>query len=315
MNADLERERKSATFDPEELSAVLYGGRERLQQKRHLVHLFQSDRTFDGPDARFLSRQEHVAESLRKQVYLIQKCQQLGLESMEEVSIVNNAVLDAGIGPLSLHYAAFVPPIRLMADEQQKQKWLGPAERCEIIGCYAQTELGHGSFVRGIETRADYDEKTKQFVLNTPTITATKWWVGSLGVVATHAILMAQLYTQGKPRGLHPFIVQIRSTDTHKPMPGVIVGDIGPKFGFATVDNGFLRLKDVRIPKDQMLTKAGQVLDDGTYVKPKSAKLVYGGMLGIRASLPRLAAHNIAKATVIAIRYSSVRRQSELKPG
>ena len=31
--------------------------------------------------------------------------------------------------------------------------------------------------------------------------------------------------------GPHGFIVQIRDMDTHKPLPGIIVGDIGPKFG------------------------------------------------------------------------------------
>lgn len=30
-------------------------------------------------------------------------------------------------------------------------------------------------------------------------------------------------------------------------MPGVMVGDIGPKFGFNGVDNGFLKLEYVRV--------------------------------------------------------------------
>ena len=45
----------------------------------------------------------------------------------------------------------------------------------EIIGCYAQTELGHGSNVRGIESEAIYDDASKEFIINSPTITATKW--------------------------------------------------------------------------------------------------------------------------------------------
>ena len=40
---------------------------------------------------------------------------------------------------------------------------------------------------------------------------------------------------------------------------GVQVGDIGPKFGYFTMDNGFLRLTNVRIPRDQMLMKYAQV--------------------------------------------------------
>lgn len=39
---------------------------------------------------------------------------------------------------------------------------------------------------------------------------------------------------------------------------GVEVGDIGPKFGSAEVDNGFLRLTNVRIPREHMLMKYSQ---------------------------------------------------------
>lgn len=48
------------------------------------------------------------------------------------------------------------------------------AWNCNIIGTYAQTELGHGTFIRGLETTATYDPKTKEFVIHSPTITAYK---------------------------------------------------------------------------------------------------------------------------------------------
>lgn len=43
-----------------------------------------------------------------------------------------------------------------------------------IIGAYAQTEMGHGTFIRGLETTATYDPSTKEFVMHSPTITAYK---------------------------------------------------------------------------------------------------------------------------------------------
>ena len=59
--------------------------------------------------------------------------------------------------------------------------------------CYAQTELAHGSYVKGIRTTATLDRNSDCFILNTPDTGATKWWIGGLGKVANHAILIARL--------------------------------------------------------------------------------------------------------------------------
>lgn len=56
----------------------------------------------------------------------------------------------------------------------------------QIIGTYAQTELGHGTFVRGLQTVAVYDDKARQFVVHSPSLESTKWWPGGLGKTATH---------------------------------------------------------------------------------------------------------------------------------
>lgn len=56
----------------------------------------------------------------------------------------------------------------------------------QIIGTYAQTELGHGTFVRGLQTVAVYDEAAREFVVHSPTLESIKWWPGGLGKTATH---------------------------------------------------------------------------------------------------------------------------------
>ena len=70
---------------------------------------------------------------------------------------------------------------------------------------------------------------------------------------------MAQLIINNKKYGVHAFIVNIRDKVTHKPMEGIQVGDIGPKYGFNGKDNGFMRLNNVRIPRINMLMKYTKV--------------------------------------------------------
>jgi hypothetical protein len=92
---------------------------------------------------------------------------------------------------------------------------------------------------------------------------------------------MAQLILDGKIHGPHAFIVQIRDLKTHMPLPGVTVGDVGPKFGLNTLDNGFALFDHVRIPHENMLAKYSRVVKaSGSYERPPNAKVGYGTMVG-----------------------------------
>ena len=42
-------------------------------------------------------------------------------------------------------------------------------------------------------------------------------------------------------------------------MVGITVGDIGPKFGYDEMDNGYLKMDNYRIPRENMLMKYAQV--------------------------------------------------------
>ncbi|OXB81125.1 UNVERIFIED_CONTAM: hypothetical protein H355_005055 [Colinus virginianus] len=277
--------------------------------------------------------------------------------------------------PLDLHLGMFLPTLLTQATPEQQDRFFMPAWNLEIIGTYAQTEMGHGTVhsinaifktgfvyegfpcmgrtvcidptvctpvsvktkgtkpsdteqdakrcvclfsgthLRGLETTATYDPATQEFILNSPTVTSIKWWPGGLGKTSNHAIVLAQLYTQGQCKGLHAFIVPIRQLGTHEPLPGITVGDIGPKFGYDEMDNGYLKMDNFRIPRENMLMKYAQVEPDGTYVKPVSDKLTYGTMVFIRSLIVGDSARSLSRACTIAIRYSAVRHQSELKPG
>lgn len=80
-----------------------------------------------------------------------------------------------------------------------------------ILGCYLQTELGHGTNVSHLETTATYIPETKEFEIHSPTLTSSKWWIGGLGKTATHGVVQAKLILDGKDYGPHLFFVQLRS--------------------------------------------------------------------------------------------------------
>lgn len=69
--------------------------------------------------------------------------------------------------------------------------------KARIIGNYSQTELGHGSNVRGLETEAIFDKEKDQFIIHTPKDSAAKFWPGDLGLIGTHSVVYAQLIVDG----------------------------------------------------------------------------------------------------------------------
>ena len=70
-----------------------------------------------------------------------------------------------------------------------------------MIGNYAQTELGHGSNVAGLETTATLDLKTDEWVIHTPTIRATKFWPGGLGIMSNYAMVFARCVVEDNDYG------------------------------------------------------------------------------------------------------------------
>ncbi|MFQ6632862.1 hypothetical protein Gotur_011644 [Gossypium turneri] len=257
-----------------------------------------------------LSRKDLFKDTLRKAAHAWKRIIELRL-SEEEASKLR-FFIDQPVFT-DLHWGMFIPAIKGQGNEGQQQKWLPMAYKMQIIGCYAQTELGHGSNVQGLETTATFDPETDEFVIHSPTLTSSKWWPGGLGKVSTHALVYARLITDGQDHGVHGFIVQLRSLDDHLPLPGITVGDIGMKFGsgaYNSMDNGVLRFDHVRIPRDQMLMGVSQVTREGKFMQSDVPRqLVYGTMVYVRQKIVADASCALSRAVCIATRYSVVRRQ------
>ncbi|QDZ25572.1 acyl-coenzyme A oxidase [Chloropicon primus] len=311
---DISREREVSTVDSGALACVLAGGEESLKRRGVLSRLLQAEPWANKADRYFLSREELHKRGLQVAIGIRELVEKHGLSYDDALTMRKLVDLPGGF---ELHFGMWMPTLLNQGTEEQLEKWMGPSIGMEILGTYAQTELGHGTFLKGLETTASFDEERDEFIVNSPTNTATKWWPGGLGKTATHAVVMCRLFIKGRDYGPHPFVVQLRDLETHLPLPGRTIGDIGPKMGYNGVDNGFLSFDHVRIPRGALLQRYTKVTREGSYVPPpkQNAKSSYATMVSVRADIVEYAGEVLSKAVTIAVRYNAVRRQTTSVPG
>jgi acyl-CoA oxidase len=308
--AILAKERERSKINVAQLAHHLLHRGDHLKRQARLLSILEKRPLFSKKNQLNLARPDRYHLSLARSKEL----RRLSLQhdwDLEDYKIAQFLVDE--VSPYALHTVMFMTSIREQANEEQLKEWMPRVESWEIIGCYGQTELGHGSNVRGIETLATYNPETKDFTIHSPTLTAAKWWNGSLGRTANHAIIVAQLLLpeNGKLKsfGPHQFVAQIRDMKTNKPLEGIVIGDIGPKVGYAGMDNGYMLFKNYKIPHNALLSKYTGVSIDGKYIAPKNQAVVYGSMTYVRASIIMGARFTLARACTIAVRYLSIRRQ------
>ena len=97
-------------------------------------------------------------------------------------------------------------------------------------------------------------------------------------------------------------------------LPGVTIGDCGDKVGLQGVDNCFIAFNQVRIPRENLLNRFGDVLADGTYHSPlptvgRRFAATVGELVGGRVGLSTGALVQLKTALVVATRYALQRRQ------
>lgn len=219
---------------------------------------------------------------------------------------------------LGVHYFLWGGAIQFFGTKRHHDKWLRDTENYVIKGCFAMTELGHGSNVRGIETVTTYDSKTGEFVINSPCESAQKYWIGGAANHATHTIVFSQLNINGKSEGVHAFIAQIRDTDGNI-CPNVRVADCGHKIGLNGVDNGRIWFDNVRIPRENLLNSVADVSPDGQYLSAiKDPDQRFAAFLAPltsgRVTIATSAVYSSKMSLAIAIRYSLTRRAFSITP-
>ncbi|KAH7476813.1 hypothetical protein PRIC1_000819 [Phytophthora ramorum] len=312
MLSRLEAERNGSPVPSRELAYVLHKSKKTVEMVEQLEQLLVQDPVFNHEKMNYLTRGEQYKRAMQMsaRVEILARRHQLSEEDTEQLRLIFQGITSCSAAT-TLHTLMFIKNLGLLFTDKQQTKWMEMAKQWRMVGCYAQTELGHGSNVRGLETTATYIPATDEFEIHSPTLTSMKWWPGALARTANFGVVYARLLLGGEDYGVHNFMVQLRDLETHDAMAGVTLGDIGPKIGFNNVDNGYCKFNRVRIPREQMGMRFATVTHEGQYVKNAGIpqEVLYFTMLQTRMVFIRSAGINLAKACTITIRYSAVRQQ------
>jgi len=314
VNPDLAKERHN-NFDVTALKTFIGESRfvkpgEYQENLRNRDDILKQIKPISEENFYNLTRDQKYQMILKKSLEVCEYARENKLELRDLLSFPANAIFGNDKFTFGLHVVAFEISIELWGTEEQAKYWTSLIKEKAVFGTYVQTEVGHGTYIRGLETTATYDRATREFIIDSPTLTSTKFWPGASSKTCNHAIVMAQLIIDGVYRGINGFVVQLRSLENHKPVPGLELGDIGMKAGFDTQDNGYLKFNKVRIPLNNMLMRHARVTPDGKFVKIGNEMMMYASMLCLRGVLGLTATNYLSQSTTIAIRYSCVRRQT-----
>jgi acyl-CoA oxidase len=170
VNADLARERAQATVDVPALKAFI-GEQIYFSKEKHLRALMYRERMLKeiGPlsDENFynLDRDKKYELVVAKSLRLYEFCMENKCEDLVTMYTVGHLCGSEKFA-FSLHVTMFKDAIELWSCSEQRQMFRDMMRANLILGTYIQTELGHGTYLRGLETTATYDKHTQEFVID-----------------------------------------------------------------------------------------------------------------------------------------------------
>ncbi len=198
--------------------------------------------------------------------------------AMEEI-----AKVDASAAVImSVNNSLVCAGIEKYASEEQKQKYLVPLAKGEVIGAFALSEPEAGSDATSQSTTAvdmgDY------YLLN-----GTKNWITN-GGNATYYVVIAQTNPEKKHKGINAFIVE-------KGWEGFEIGAKEDKLGIRGSDTHTLLFNDVKVPKENRIGEDGFGFNFAMAV-------LNGGRIGIASQALGIA----AGAYELALKYAQTRK-------
>ena len=198
--------------------------------------------------------------------------------AMEEISKVDASCSVV----MSVNNSLVCWGIETFGTEEQKQKYLTPLAKGEIIGAFCLSEPEAGSDATSQRTTAE--DKGDHYLLN-----GIKNWITN-GNSASVYLVMAQTHPDKKHKGINCLIVE-------KGMPGFQVGKKEDKLGIRGSDTHSLMFTNVKVPK------ANRIGEDG-FGFTFAMKTLAGGRIGIAAQALGIA----SGAYELALAYSKERK-------
>ncbi|KAG5422265.1 POX1 [Candida metapsilosis] len=308
----IQTERVAQKINPQAMQYFLEGSKQRAELIQTLIQQMERDPILRVDGSHYDMSKEQLREVTAKRIdRLARYIEGDSLDQFERRMSLLGA-FEPGVGTrLMVNLILFCKCIKGNGTDEQVKYWTVDKHTNHvrgIFGCFGMTELAHGSNVAGLETTATFDKANDEFVINTPHVGATKWWIGGAAHSATHCTVYARLIVDGKDYGVKTFIVPLRDSN-HDLMPGVTVGDIGAKMGRDGIDNGWIQFSSVRIPRFFMLQKFCKVSREGEVVLPPLEQLSYSALLGGRVMMVLDSYRMLARVSTIALRYAIGRRQ------
>jgi len=207
-----------------------------------------------------------------------------GLDSISYVlAITEIAKIDASAAVImSVNNSLVCAGIEKYGNEEQKQKYLVPLAKGEVIGAFCLSEPEAGSDATSQKTTAI--DKGDHYLLN-----GTKNWITNGNSASTY-IIIAQTDIEKGHKGINAFIVE-------KGWAGFEIGPKEKKMGIRGSDTHSLMFTDVKVPKENRIGEDGFGFNFAMAV-------LNGGRIGIASQ-----ALGIAKgAFELALQYSQDRK-------
>ncbi|ASO05731.1 acyl-CoA dehydrogenase family protein [Arenibacter algicola] len=311
-------EKTSNFYDPKEIDHIFKGTNPReIDEFREAL----SNSIFSWE---IIKNKENFREKVLTQVQYLAKAGYGAMAYPEAYGGTGNMPLYATIfenlmyvdGSLTVKFGVqfglFGGSIQKLGTKKHHDRYLTAIGEAKLLGCFAMTETGHGSNVRGIKTTATYNKEEDNITIHTPGKNDNKEYIGN-ALHGTMASVFAQLIVEGKNHGVHAILVPLRDSE-NRLMPGVRIEDNGYKLGLNGVDNGKIWFDQVKVPRENLLNKYGDIKSDGSYysdIKNPNKRFftMLGTLVGGRICVAKGALSGAKMSLAIAVKYALQRRQ------